>query len=314
MTNLHLRDAMTPAADPSGPSHVLFWRAAPFVFLLFWSGGYSFAKLGLAHIEPMTMLTLRYGLALLALLPFLLRKGIRWPVGPRHWAAIALTGFLIQGVYFGLAYLAMKRGMNAGTTAIIMALQPILVAAVAPLFIARPARRTAWLGLLLGFGGVILVVLSEGSLGSSPWIAVVLALGALSGITAATLFEVWNAKKTDPAVGGVVQYAVGFLLLLPVAWFSETMVIDWHLDLIIALAYLVVANSIISVGLYIALLQRGDATRISALMYLVPPLAMILAWAILGEAVTPLALVGFVLSAFAVYLVNRPEKIGTRIS
>ncbi len=305
---------MTTTAAPASPDHLMFWRAAPIIFLLFWSGGYSFAKLGLAHIEPMTMLTLRYGLALLALLPFLLRKGIHWPVAPRHWAALALTGFLIQGVYFGLAYLAMKRGMNAGTTAIIMALQPILVAAVAPLLIARPARRTAWFGLLLGFGGVILVVLSQGRLGPSSWIAVTLALGALCGITTATLFEAWNGKKTDPAVSGIVQYAVGFLVLLPVAWFSETMVINWHPDLIIALVYLVIANSIISVGLYIALLQRGDATRISALMYLVPPLAMVLAWAILGEVVTPLALVGFGLSAFAVYLVNRPERTGTRSS
>jgi drug/metabolite transporter (DMT)-like permease len=305
---------MQTVTEPPSQSHLIFWRAAAFVFLLFWSGGYSFAKLGLAHIEPLTMLALRYGLAMLALLPFLLRKGIRWPVGARHWAAIALTGFLIQGVYFGLAYLAMKRGMNAGTTAIIMALQPILVAAVAPLVIFRPAGRSLWLGLLLGFGGVILVVLSEGRLGPSPWIAVTLALGALCGITAATLFEAWNGKKTDPAVGGVVQYAVGFALLLPAAWFTESMVIDWHLDLIVALSYLVIANSIISVGLYIALLQRGDATRISALMFLVPPLAMVLAWAILGEVVTPLALVGFGLSAFAVYLVNRPEKTGTRNS
>lgn len=303
---------MTTASEPARREARFFWRAAPFVFLLFWSGGYSFAKLGLAHVEPMTMLALRYGLAFLALLPFLLRKGIRWPSDPRHWAAIALTGFLIQGVYFGLAYLAMKRGMNAGSTAIIMALQPILVAAVAPLLIAQPVRRTAWLGLLLGFCGVILVVLAEGRLGPSTWIAVALALGALCGITAATLFEAWFGRKTDPAVGGVVQYAVGFAVLLPMAWFTETMVVDWHPDLVIALAYLVVANSIISVGLYVALLQRGDATRISALMYLVPPLAMILAWAILGEAVTPLALAGFLLSAFAVYLVMRPARSGTR--
>ncbi len=303
---------MQATTEPTGAQHALFWRAAPFIFLLFWSGGYSFAKLGLAHIEPMTMLTLRYGLAMLALAPFALRRFARWPESGRHWAAIALTGFLIQGVYFGLAYLAMKRGMNAGTTAIIMALQPILVAALAPMLISRPTSRWLWLGLLLGFGGVILVVLSEGSIGPSPWIAIALALGALCGITAATIFEAWYGKKTDPAVSGLVQYAVGFSVLLPIAWFSETMVIDWHPDLIIALAYLVIANSIISVGLYIALLQRGDATKISALMYLVPPLAMVLAWVILGEAVTPLALVGFALSALAVYLVNRPERTRTR--
>ncbi len=296
------------ATETIGRTDALFWRAAPLIFLVFWSGGYSFAKLGLAHIEPLTMLALRYGLAVLALLPFLLVRRPRWPVGARHWGAIAVTGFLIQCVYFGLAYLAMKRGMNAGTTAIIMALQPILVAVFAPIISSQRGGRLLWLGLALGFAGVVLVILSEGSLGPSPWIAVFLALCALCGITAATLFEKWHGMKTDPVVGGIVQYVVGFAILMPAAWLAETMVIDWQPELVVSLAYLVIANSIISIGLYIALLQRGDATRISALLYLVPPLAMILAWVILGEEVTPLALAGFALSAAGVYLVSRQTR------
>lgn len=288
----------------------LMWRAAPFVFVMFWAGGYSFAKLGLAHVEPMTMLALRYGLAVLALLPFLLLRRTVWPASRRHWAAIALTGFLIQCVYFGLAYLAMKRGMNAGTTAIIMALQPILVAAATPLISGARTTPLLWLGLVLGFAGVILVIVSGGTLGPSPSAAVLLALAALAGITTATLFEKWHGMKSDPVVGGIVQYVVGFAVLLPVAWATETMVIDWQPELVISLAYLVIANSIISIGLYITLIQRGDATRISSLMYLVPPLAMIVAWAILNERVTPLALGGFALSALGVYIVGRQTRRG----
>lgn len=288
----------------------LIWRIAPFVFLMFWAGGYSFAKLGLAHIEPMTMLAVRYGLAIIALLPLLLVRRPAWPRSARHWAAIAFTGFLIQCVYFGLAYLAMKRGMNAGTTAIIMALQPILVAVASPLISGTRLTSLLWVGLALGFAGVIVVILSGGALGPSPWAAVLLAFGALSGITLATLFEKWHGMRSDPVVGGLIQYVVGFAVLLPVAWSTETMVIDWQPELVIALAYLVIANSIISVGLYIALLQRGDATRISAMMYLVPPLAMIIAWALLGEKVTTMALGGFALSALGVYMVGRQTGKG----
>lgn len=297
---------VTTAPDPS--ANLFFWRAAPFVFLIFWSGGYSFAKLGLAHIEPLTMLALRYGLAVLALLPFLLLRKPRWPFNARHWGAIALTGFLIQCVYFGLAYLAMKRGMNAGTTAIVMALQPILVAVFAPLVTGARSGRLLWLGLGLGFAGVVMVILSEGALGPSPWVAAILALMALGGITGATLFEKWHGLKTDPVVGGIVQYVVGFSVLLPAAYFTETMIVDWQPELFIALGYLVIANSIISIGLYIALLQRGDATRISALLYLVPPLAMVIAWAILGETVTPTIFAGFALSALGVYIVSRHAR------
>ncbi|MCV2869067.1 DMT family transporter [Defluviimonas sp. WL0002] len=296
---------MQTATGTESRANAIFWSAAPFIFLIFWSGGYTFAKLGLAHIEPMTMLTLRYGLAAVALMPFLLRPAARWPASPRHWVAIALTGFLIQCVYFGLAYLAMKRGMNAGTTAIIMSLQPILVAALSPLLTGKRGGRFLWAGLLLGFAGVLLVIVSGQTLGPSPWVAVMLAVSALAGITLATLFEKWHGLKTDPAVGGVVQYVVGFCVLLPVAMITETMVIDWQPELVVAMTYLVIANSIISIGLFIALIQRGDATRISSLLYLVPPLAMIIAWAALGEHVTSLALVGFGLSAAGVYIVNR---------
>ena len=296
---------MTAQADPGGPSAALFWRAAPFVFVLFWAGGYSFAKLGLAHAEPMTLLALRYGLAAAALAPFLLRRGIAWPRGAAHWGALALTGFLIQVVYFGLAYLAMKRGMNAGTTAIIMALQPILVGAAAPLMGARRAGRGLWAGLALGFAGVVVVILSGDTLGPSPAAAVLLAVAALFGITVATLFEKWHGLRTDPALGGVVQYLVGFAVLMPVAAATESLVVDWHPELMVALAYLVIANSIVSIGLYIALLQRGDATRISSLLYLVPPLALLVAWAILGETVPPPALLGLALSVAGVYIVNR---------
>lgn len=292
------------AANPSR----LFWRAAPFVFVVLWAGGYSFAKLGLSHVEPMTMLALRYGLAVLVLLPLLLLRGPRWPSGLRHWGAVAITGFLIQCVYFGLAYLAMKRGMNAGTTAIIMSLQPALVAALAPLAGGRPGSIRLWAGLALGFAGVVLAVSFDGSLGPSPLGAALLALGALLGMTSATLFEKWHGMKTDPVAGGVIQYALGFAVLMPVAATTESLTIDWQPELIVALAYLVLANSLVSIGLYITLIQRGDATRTSSLMFLVPPLAMILAWALLGEPLGLHAIAGIVLSAAGVYIVSRQTE------
>ncbi len=301
---------MQLAAPTGRTAEPLFWRAAPFIFLILWSGGYAFAKLGLSYVEPMTMLALRYGLAVLALLPLLLLRRPRWPQGARQWGAVMITGFLIQCVYFGLAYLAMKRGMNAGTTAIIMALQPILVAVFAPLISSARGSPALWLGLALGFVGVVLVILSEGSLGPSPWVAVFLALCSLCGITSATLFEKWHGMRTDPVTGGIVQYAVGFAVLLPVAAMTETMAIDWTPGFAVSIAYLVIANSIISISLFIALVQRGDATRISAMMYLVPPLAMVAAWLILGETITPLALMGFALSAAGVYIVGKKTASG----
>ena len=180
------------------------------------------------------------------------------------------------------------------------ALPPVVV-------IASRGGGGLWLGLALGFFGAVLVILSGHALGPSPRIAVLLAVMALLGMTSATLFEKWHGMKTDPVTGGLIQYVTGFLVLMPAAWFSESMTIDWQPGLVVSLAYLVIANSLVSIGLYIALLQRGDATRISALLYLVPPLAMGVAWVLLREPVTPLTLAGFAMSAFGVYLVNRQK-------
>ena len=212
-----------------------------------WSGGYGFAKLGLEYAEPMTLLALRYGLAVAVLLPLALMMRPHWPKGAGHWMAVAVTGFLIQGVYFGLAYRAMKQGMNAGTTAIIMALQPAVVATLAPLIGGKRGGRLLWLGLGIGFCGVLLAVVSEGSLGPSPLGAVLLAVGALVGITGATLFEKAQGRKTDPVAGGLVQYAVGFSLIAPVAMATESLTVDWQPGLIVALAWLVLGNSLISI-------------------------------------------------------------------
>ena len=284
------------------------WRAAPLVFLILWSGGYGFAKLGLEHAEPMTLLALRYGLAVAVLVPLALALRPLWPRGAKHWFAVAMTGFLIQGVYFGLAYLAMKQGMNAGTTAIIMALQPALVAAAAPMIGGKRGGGLLWLGLAIGFCGVMLAVIAEGPMGPSPLGATLLALGALAGITGATLFEKAHGHRTDPVAGGMVQYVVGFLLVAPVAAATESLTVDWQPGLVVALAWLVIGNSLVSISLYIGMLARGDATRISALMYLVPPLAMAMAWALLDEPLHPLAFAGLAMSALGVYIVTRQTR------
>lgn len=285
----------------------LAWRLAPGVFVLLWAAGYSFARLGLAHAEPMTLLALRYGLAVPLLLPLVLWRRPALPRGWRHWGAVALTGAMIQVVYFGLAWMAMKQGLSAGTTAIIMALQPILVALAGQ-------GRAGWLrpalpaGLICGFAGVALAVAGGDALAPAPPAALALAGLALAGLTLATLFEGRHGFRTDPGLAGVVHYGIGVVVLAPLAALTETMTISWSPGFAIALAYLVIGNSLVSVGLYLALLQRGDATRISALLFLVPPLAAVLGWLILREPIAPLAWPGFGLAALGVWLVHRAAR------
>jgi len=283
----------------------LWLRAAPFVFLLLWSGGYSVAKIGLRHAEPMTLLALRYGLALVLLLPVAL---VQRPPPPRRradWGHLAVVGFLIQVVYFGLCYIAMKQGTSAGNVALIVSLQPILVALLAPRLGGEPVGGAGWAGLGLGLAGAALVIASRSTLAAGSPLGLLAAAGALAGMTAASLYEKRFGGGQHPVTANLVQYVVGFVVLLPWAVATERLQVDWTLGLIGALAYLVIGNSLISTTLLLAMIRRGEVARVSALFFLVPPAAALIAWAVLDEAMTGLAWIGLVLAALGVALASR---------
>ena len=299
------------ATTKNRKKHNSFWRFAPWLFVLLWAGGYSFAKLGLPYAEPLTLLALRYGIAVILLIPLLWLLKAGMPQDHQHWITLIVTGFLIQSVYFGLAYLAMKDGMGAGTTALILSLQPILVAFLAPLLIGERVNRLFWLGLLLGFSGTLIVIFANYEIKAVSFFAVTMAIGSLISITSATLFEKRYGRKTHPVTGAFVQYCTGFITLLPLALLLEEQTIVWSLEFIIALAYLVVANSLIAISLLMGLIQRGAASKVSALFYLVPPLAVVVAWVFLGEVMPPLSWLGFVFCVTGILIVNRATTKNT---
>ena len=131
---------------------------APVLFLLLWSGGYTFAKLGLKYAEPMTFLALRYACVLVLMWPLYLVLRPRLPERLIAWVHLAITGLLMQALYFGMSYLTFADGLSAGGVALIVSLQPILVAIAAPLFVSELVSRYRWLGLVLGLAGAVMVI------------------------------------------------------------------------------------------------------------------------------------------------------------
>jgi drug/metabolite transporter (DMT)-like permease len=278
--------------------------AAPIVFLVLWSAGFAVAKLGLAHAGPFTLLALRYVIAVLVLLPLVV---ILRPPLPKGRAAIdiAVTGFLIQVVYFGLCYIAFKSGVSAGGVAIIVCLQPILVGLIAPRLVAERISPLRWLGLALGLAGALTVILARSGIAAEPPLGVLAAIGGLIGITAGTLYEKRFGAAQHPVPANLIQYAVGAAFALPLALWVEGVQADWTPQLFAVLAYLVLANSLISITLLLAMIRAGEVARVSALFYLVPPLAALFAWPLLGEAMPPLAWAGMALAGIGVTLARR---------
>jgi drug/metabolite transporter (DMT)-like permease len=294
------------------------WRAAgwsilaPLVFLLLWSGGFTVAKIGVQYAEPMTLLALRYACALAVLAPLALWLKPPLPCRPVEWLHIAAVGFLIHAVYFGLNYLAFALGVAAGTVALITSLQPILVALLAGRIVDERVGAVRWLGLILGLAGSACVILAQSAVDVAAVAGMAAAVGALLGMTAATLYEKRFGVGHHPVAANAVQYAVGLAATLPLAFAFEDMTVAWTAAFAGALAYLVIGNSLISITLLLAMIRRGKAARVSSLLFLVPPTAAVIAWAAIDEDLAPLAWLGLAVAAAGVAIVVRPPALARR--
>ena len=227
----------------------------------------------------------------------------------REWVDVAVVGFLIQVVYFGLCYVAFKSGTSAGAVAIVVCLQPILVALIAPRLVGERISARGWAGLALGLGGAALVILSRQSVGSGGLFGIACATLALLGITGGTLWEKRFGVTHHPITANLIQYAVGAAFCVPLALASESFVVVWNLEFAAVLFYLVVANSLLAMSLLLAMIRAGEVSRVSALFYLVPPQSALFAWPLLGEVMPPLGWAGMALAAVGVALVSRAKAV-----
>lgn len=286
------------------PARPLWLLAAPAIFLILWSAGFAIAKVAVDHAGPLTVLALRYGLVLLLLVPVAVL--LRPPFPDRRGALhVAIVGFLIQVVYFGLCYVAFKSGVSAGGVAIVVCLQPILVALIAPRLVGESVGLRGWIGLALGLAGAVLAILGRSAVQAENLSGVAVTVLALLGITAGTLWEKRFGAGHHPVAANLIQYAVGAAFTLPAAMASESMAIAWDWEFAAVMAYLVVGNSLLAMTLLLAMIRAGEVARVSALFYLVPALSALFAWPLLGEAMPPLSWAGMALAGLGVALVSR---------
>lgn len=289
--------------------------ALPAVFVLLWSTGFIGARLVLPHSQPLTFLAVRFILTTAVFLPLVWASGARWPATPAVAGHAAVTGLLLHGGYLGGVFWAIEAGMPAGIAALIVGLQPLLTAVAAGPFLGERINARQWLGLVLGFGGVAMVLGEKlapgaGTLFQGFGVDALLATGlALVGITLGTLYQKRYCGGLDPRTGAVIQFsaaavAVGALAVLT----GEDMTIEWTAAFVFGLAWLVLVLSVGAVTLLMVLIRMGEASRVASLFYLVPPVTALLAWALFDEILGPLALAGMGVVALGVVLVMRSGR------
>jgi drug/metabolite transporter (DMT)-like permease len=257
--------------------------AAPAIFLLLWSAGFPVAKIALRYATPLALLSIRFALSVAVLLTLCLWRHPVWPRGAKAWLHLAVTGFLVQVMYFGLSYLSLTAGLSSTALALVVSLQPILVGVLAPALVAEHISARKWLGLLLGLLGAAGVIVAQGRVEVQSWSALLLALGALAGMTAAMLYEKRFGTRQDPLIANLIQYAIGFVVCTPLSFSFETVHIQWTGAFVTALLYLVIGNSLIAVTLLLAMTRAGKVSQVASLFFFVPPGAALMSYALLGE-------------------------------
>jgi drug/metabolite transporter (DMT)-like permease len=214
---------------------------------------------------------------------------------------------------------AVKGGMGSGLAALIVGLQPVLTAlwlswagspgSSSPLAAQAQVTPRQWVGLALGLGGLLLVVARKFGSGSE---VTALTLGcavfALFCITVGTLYQKHFVQPTDVRSANAIQLAAALLVTLPFS-LMETEAIVWNAEFMGAMAWSVLALTLGGSSLLYLLIQRGAATSVTSLLYLVPPTTALMAWALFGETITLATVAGTALTALGVSLVVRPARL-----
>ena len=278
----------------------------PWVFVGIWSTGFVVARLAMPHAPPLTFLCWRYAFSLLAFGAWIAAAGLPWPRGRAQWGHLAVSGVLMHAGYLGGVWAAVKAGIPAGTVALIVGLQPLLTA----LWVnGRGQHRVVplqWLGLVLGLVGLALVVWPKLGRGEVTGFNLALSGLALLSITAGTLYQKRHVQPTDVRTANFVQLGAALVVSLPLA-LLEPGGMQWQPELVVALAWSVLGLSLGGSSLLFMLIQRGAATRVTSLFYLVPPCTAVLAWLLFDEQMAGLAWVGMGLCAMGVGLVRRAD-------
>ncbi|WP_437321847.1 DMT family transporter [Sorangium sp. So ce385] len=280
-------------------------RIAPPLFVVIWSTGFIVARLVAPHAEPLTFLLVRYALAGLVLALVAVVARVPWPRAARSWRDGLVAGALLHGFYLGGVFWSVKHGLPAGISALVAGLQPLVTAALAGPLLGERVSPRRWLGIGLGFLGACLVVFPKLGAGVPPLSLAVAVLGMLS-MTLGTLWQKRTGGAVDLRVNAVIQYIGAALVTLPMVLLTEQRRMELTLPLCAGLLWAVFGLSIGAVGLLLTLIRQGAVVGVATLLYLVPPVAALMAFGLFGETLSLVQVAGMAVAALGVYAVVRP--------
>ncbi|MCB1438536.1 MAG: DMT family transporter [Nitratireductor sp.] len=290
----------------------LLEKFAPAIFVLLWSTGFIGAKLGLPHVEPFTFLSLRM-LIVVAILAPVVFFFVKKRTTPALFMHSMIVGILVHAVYLGGVFFAISRGMSAGVASLVVALQPLLTVFIARAMLGERMTARQVTGLIVALAGVILVlsprIFGGTALHGLSWVTLSAVTASVIGISFGSVYQKRFATGIDIRVATLAQYLGSLIPLGLLSLLTETRQVEWTLELVIAMAWLVIVLSIGAVSLLMFLIRRDSAGSTATLFYLVPVFTALIAWVMFGETLQPVQFAGMalVISAIA-YGMKKPAS------
>lgn len=297
-------------SKPIGIVERLGFIAAATCFVACWSSGFLVAKIGTADTPPITLLLWRFISLTVILWLVLLTRRARLPRAEmRHQAVV---GLFSQLGYVLPVYGAIALGVSSGTTSLVDAIQPIVVATLVGTLLGLRVRRSQWAGLLVAFVGVAVIVASDLTAATAPGWAYALPLAAVISLVAATFLE-GRRESTAPLMPMLtVHVTVSTVVLFVLALLTETGAPPSDAGFWASVLFLALVPTLAGYGLYWFLLRRAGITLLNALLFLVVPTTTVAGALLFGEPFTVSILGGLLLCAAGVATVIRGDRRSAR--
>lgn len=288
-------------------------RFAPGIFVVLWSSGFIGAKFLLPHAEPFTLLSVRFALTAFILISIAAAMHAPMKMTKSQYLRAGYISLFLHFAYTGGIFVALHEGVSAGITAVVVSLQPVLVSLLAIALLGEKLRSSQVAGLVLGLIGVTLLLAPKILQGDAS--LVFSAAGVLAAVVA-LIGSVWGTLEQKrfwsdlPILYGLAfQYTVSGILLGILAFTTESMIIEWSIQFVAVLLWIVLGVSIGSVVLLFYLLRKGTAGSVSSLLYLGTPLAATFGYIFFDEHISSVGAIGMAIAVFGVWLVLRQEKV-----
>ena len=281
---------------------------APALFVVLWSTGFISAKFGLPYAGPLTYLLHRFVLVTTLMVAITLIARGNWPQRPITWLHLTAAGLMVHGLYLGGVFVAISRGMPAGTASMLVGMQPILTVFLARSWFGERTSARQWWGLLIGIVGVYCVVEHKIRLTGLDWVGSMSVLVALVAISIGTLYQKRFCGGVDLRAGTAVQFGACALVYGILAPQFESLHVEWTWQFQFALGWSVLVLSVGAISLLYWLLRRGAASEVARLFYLVPAVTAAMALLLFDEPITMLAVAGMGLIAAGVLLARPPNS------